>query len=182
MGVFERPNLLAGLGALVEDAVRVGNFNIGLPAIRKVITNSFSANQINAEARKAGVTPQQLIDDLSFLGQSIAMTQFNQRQGLGSGTSVSNFEQIMVNAMGPTIQDTVGSFRKKLAFMKNKSQFEIELGRAMKESGMQYDDFESTPAFKKMFSEYQKKQTGVVYGDRPPAPTGARTFRFLGKE
>lgn len=174
MGVFERPNLIQSLGGVVEEAVRVGNFTIGIPQIRALITNAISANDLSAEAKKAGVTPQALIDNLAVIGQGIAMTQFNQRQGLGSGTSVSNFEQQMVNAMGPTIKDTVGSFRQKLAFMKNKSEFEVSVADAMEDAGVGYSEFIRTPEYKSMEADYKKKQLETVYGSSGAIPRPAQ--------
>lgn len=154
LGVLEKSDIISQLGSLAEEAIRVGTFNVGIPAVRKVLAN-------------AG-TPQDLIDKAAELGQVIAMIQFNQRQGLGSGTSVSNFEQRMVNAMGPDIQDTVRSFTQKLAFMKEKARFESELAKALRKSKMQYEDFEDTPEFQKLFDEYRRRATGIAYpGQRP---------------
>jgi len=86
MGVLERNGALAQVGSLVEEAIRVGNYSVGIPTIRKVLTN-------------AG-TPQHLINRAIELTSAFAQLNFDARKGLGSGTSVSNFEQIMVNQMG----------------------------------------------------------------------------------
>lgn len=154
LGVLEKNDVISALGALAEDAFRAGTFTVGIPAVRKILAN-------------AG-TPQDLIDKAAELGQVVAMIQFNQRQGLGSGTSVSNFEQQMVNAMGPDIRDTVRSFTQKLAFMKEKARFDSELAKALRKSKMQYEDFEDTPEFQKLFDEYRRRATGIAYpGQRP---------------
>lgn len=161
LGVLERGDVMSALGSFAEEALRVGQFNVGIPAIRKVLTQSGA--------------PQDVIDAAAELGQLLAITQFEQRKGLGSGTSVSNFEQQMVNAMGPTIQDTLGSFRQKLSFLREKAKFDSDLAKALRKSKMQYEDFEDTDEFQKLFDDYRKRVTGIVYpGSKPAvAPTSS---------
>jgi hypothetical protein len=149
MGVLERGDIQSALGNLVEEAIRVGNFSVGIPAVRKILTNSGA--------------PQELIDQAANLGQLLAITQFEQRKGLGSGTSVSNFEQQMVNAMGPNMTDTLRSFKQKLGFLREKARFESELAKALRVSKKQYEEFEDTPEFEKMFTEYRNRVTNIVY-------------------
>lgn len=154
MGVLERGDVISALGSLVEEAVRVGNFSVGVPAVRKIVAQTGA--------------PQDVIDRAAELGQLLAITQFEQRKGLGSGTSVSNFEQMMVNAMGPNMTDTLRSFGQKLNFLREKARFEESLAAALRKSKMQYEDFEDTPEFKRLFGEYQRRVNGIVYpGQRP---------------
>jgi len=148
LGVLERPDVKAQIGTLVEEALRVGNFSIGVPAIRKVLMN-------------AGV-PQNVIDSIAALGQLISITQFEQRRGLGSGTSVSNFEQQMVNQMGPTIADSKEAFMRKLKFMQEQAKFRSQLGSELRKRNIDFNDFEQTDDFKKMFDEYRDRQLGIV--------------------
>ena len=155
MGVLERGDVQSALGSLVEEAVRVGNFSVGIPAVRKILAQSGA--------------PQEVIDQAATLGQLLALTQFEQRKGLGSGTSVSNFEQQMVNAMGPNMTDTLRSFRQKLTFMREKAKFEAELSKAMRAKKMQYEDFEDTPEFERMFGDYRNRIINIVYPGGPPA-------------
>jgi len=154
LGVLERGDVVSGLGSLVEEALRVGNFSVGIPAVRKLVAQTGAS--------------QDVIDAAAELGQLLAMTQFEQRKGLGSGTSVSNFEQQMVNAMGPNMTDTLRAFGKKLNFMREKAKFEHELSSALRKSKMQYEDFEDTPEFQKIFSDYQKRVTNIVYPGKKP--------------
>jgi hypothetical protein len=152
MGVLERGDIQSALGNLVEEAIRVGNFSVGIPAVRKILANSGA--------------PQELIDQAANLGQLLAITQFEQRKGLGSGTSVSNFEQQMVNAMGPNMTDTLRSFKQKLGFLREKARFESELAKALRVSKKQYEEFEDSPEFEKMFSDYRNRVTNIVYPGR----------------
>jgi hypothetical protein len=164
MGVLERNGALAQIGSLVEEAIRVGNYSIGIPTIRKVLTN-------------AG-TPQHLIDRAMELTSSFAQLNFDARKGLGSGTSVSNFEQIMVNQMGISMMDTAASAKAKLAFLREQAKFRQEIGSALKEArkkspGLQYDDFEETPEFTKMFNDYKARQeANVKRAGQPETPRG----------
>lgn len=165
MGVLERNGALAQLGSLVEEAIRVGNYSIGIPTIRKVLTN-------------AG-TPQHLIDRAMELTSAFAQLNFDARKGLGSGTSVSNFEQMMVNQMGLSMMDTAASAKAKLAFLREQAKFRQEVGSALKEArkkspGLQYDDFEETPEFTKMFNDYKARQeANVKRAGQPETPRGA---------
>lgn len=164
MGVLERNGALAQLGSLVEEAIRVGNYSIGIPTIRKVLTN-------------AG-TPQNLIDRAMELTSAFAQLNFDARKGLGSGTSVSNFEQQMVNQMGISMADTVASAKAKLAFLREQAKFRQEIGTALKEArkkspGLQYDDFEETPEFTRMFNDYKARQeANVKRAGQPETPRG----------
>jgi hypothetical protein len=154
LGVLERGDVISALGNLAEEAIRVGTFSVGVPAVRKIIAQTGA--------------PQDVIDRAAELGQLLAITQFEQRKGLGSGTSVSNFEQTMVNAMGPNMTDTLRSFGQKLNFLREKAKFENELASALRRSKMQYEDFEDTPEFAKLFGEYQRRVTNIVYPGQKP--------------
>jgi hypothetical protein len=164
MGVLERNGALAQVGSLVEEAIRVGNYSVGIPTIRKVLTN-------------AG-TPQHLINRAIELTSAFAQLNFDARKGLGSGTSVSNFEQIMVNQMGVSMMDTAASAKAKLAFLREQAKFRQEVGSALKEArkkspGMQFDDFEETPEFIKMFDAYKARQeANVKRAGQPETPRG----------
>jgi len=164
MGVLERNGALAQIGSLVEEAIRVGNYSIGIPTIRKVLTN-------------AG-TPQHLIDRAMELTSSFAQLNFDARKGLGSGTSVSNFEQLMVNQMGLSMMDTAASAKAKLAFLREQAKFRQQVGSALKEArkkspGLQYDDFEETPEFATMFDAYKARQeANVKRAGQPETPRG----------
>jgi hypothetical protein len=122
---------------------------VNIPSFRKI------ASQYSQDPK--------VINALAELAQIEAMWQFQQRQGLGSGTSVSNFEQQMVNQMGPNIKDPYDAYRKKLQFMKAKADFDRAVARELKGS-MQYEDFESTKKFEELFNAYQKKIMPIVYG------------------
>lgn len=154
LGVLERGDVISALGNLAEEAIRVGTFSVGVPAVRKIIAQTGA--------------PQDVIDRAAELGQLLAITQFEQRKGLGSGTSVSNFEQQMVNAMGPNMTDTLRSFGQKLNFLREKAKFENDLASALRRSKMQYEDFEDTPEFAKLFGEYQRRVTNIVYPGQKP--------------
>lgn len=165
MGVLERPTIKAQIGSLVEEALRVGTFSVGIPAIRKILTN---AN-----------IPQGVIDKVAELGQLQAMWQFDQRKGLGSGTSVSNFEQQMVNAMGPNMTDSKSAYLQKLRFMENQAEFRSWLASELRSRKMQYNDFEQTKDFKDKFEEYKAKQSSVLdMNPQKPAAGAAGTFKI----
>jgi hypothetical protein len=158
MGVLARGDFTSAIGALLTESLQVGQYRVGIPAIKKILTD-FNV-------------PQNVLDTMSELAQLEAISQFQQRQGLGAGTSVSNFEQMMVNQMGPTSDNTKEAYLKKLAFMKEKARFEVDLARELRRKKLTYDEFEDTPQFDGMFRNYQNRVTGIVYPEsgkvRPP--------------
>lgn len=143
LGVFERPDFMAQIGAFLDEAVKVGPYAINAPAIRKIATNF--------------ATDQEVINALTELGQVEAMWQFTQRKGLGSGTSVSNMEQQLVNAMGPNFKDTKDAYTKKLQFMREKANFERKLGQELYRTGKQYEDYENSDDFERLFTDYRNR-------------------------
>jgi hypothetical protein len=149
MGVLEKGDFLSAIGSVVDEGVKVGSLSANIPSFRKI------ASQYSQDPK--------VISALAELAQVEAMWQFQQRQGLGSGTSVSNFEQQMVNQMGPNIKDPYDAYRKKLQFMKAKAEFDRAVARELKGS-MQYEDFEGTKRFDELFNAYQKKILPIVYG------------------
>lgn len=162
LGILEKSgDIKSFIGSLAEDALRVGNFNVGIPSIRKSLTNM--------------KVPQNVIDKVAELTQLAAMWQFEQRRGLGSGTSVSNFEQQMVNAMGPNITDSKESYLQKLRFMRNQAEFRAKLASELRARKMQYNEFEGTAEFQKMFEDYKQKQTSLVDSttSQPQQPSGS---------
>jgi hypothetical protein len=143
LGVFERSDFLAQLGAFVDDAVKIGPYAVNAPAVRKIVTNF--------------ATDPKVISALTELGQVEAMWQFAQRKGLGSGTSVSNFEQQMVNSMGPNFKDPKDAYTKKLQFMREKANFEQLLGKELYRTGLQYEDYVNSDDFDRIFLDYRNR-------------------------
>ena len=161
LGIFARGDVTSALGNLVSEAVKVGNFTIGLPEVKKIV-------------RESGA-PQHVIDKLSELAQIEAMWQMQSRKGLGSGTSVSNMEQMMANRVTPSVDDPYGAYKQKLAFLQEKDRFAIELSRELKRRNMTYDQFEDTPRFDEMFNAYQQRLYDITSGRKPQGSSGAIT-------
>jgi F0F1-type ATP synthase alpha subunit len=133
----------------VDEGIKAGSLTVNIPSFRKI------ASQYAQDPKT--------INALAELAQVEAMWQFQQRQGLGSGTSVSNFEQQMVNQMGPNIKDPYDAYLKKLAFMRAKADFDRSVAQELK-GGKQYEDFEGTEKFNQLFEQYKKKIMPIVYG------------------
>lgn len=150
LGIFARGDLTSAIGNLVSEAVKVGNFTVGLPQIEKIV-------------RESGA-PQSVINKLSELAQIEAIWQMESRKGLGSGTSVSNMEQMMANRVTPSVSDPYGSYKQKLAFMREKDEFAMRVSREMKRRGMTFDQFEDTPEFDSMFNAYQQRLYEITGG------------------
>lgn len=154
LGVLEKPDFLAQIGTIADEGIKVGPYAINAPSIRKIVTN-FTQDQ-------------NVINALTELGQVEAMWQFTQRKGLGSGTSVSNFEQQMVNAMGPNFKDPKDAYVKKLQFMREKANFEQKLGQELYRTGKQYEDYVNSPDFDRIFGEYRTRLERIGEVKVPP--------------
>lgn len=140
MGVLERPDVLTNILALGEDALRVGSTSVGVPGIRKFLT-------------QAGLS-QDLIDRGIAMAQIMNIIHIDERKGIGSGTSVSNFEQQMVNQMGLSMADPRGAAKLKLEFLKKRADFREKLADAMGNRSLK--EFEGTNEFKEMFAKYKE--------------------------
>ena len=140
MGVLERPDVLTNILALGEDALRVGSTSVGVPGIRKFLT-------------QAGLS-QDLIDRGIAMAQIMNIIHIDERKGIGSGTSVSNFEQQMVNQMGLSMADPRGAAKLKLEFLKKRADFREKLADAMGKRSLR--EFEDTDQFKDMYKTYQE--------------------------
>lgn len=140
MGVLERPDVLTNILALGEDAFRVGTTSVGVPGIRKFLS-------------QAGLS-QDLIDRGIAMAQIMNIIHIDERKGIGSGTSVSNFEQQMVNQMGLSMADPRGAAKLKLEFLKKRADFREKLADAMGKRSLR--EFEDTDQFKDMYKTYQE--------------------------
>lgn len=140
MGVLERPDVLTNILALGEDAFRVGTTSVGVPGIRKFLS-------------QAGLS-QDLIDRGIAMAQIMNIIHIDERKGIGSGTSVSNFEQQMVNQMGLSMADPRGAAKLKLEFLKKRADFREKLADAMGKRSLR--EFEDTDQFKNMYKTYQE--------------------------
>ena len=171
MGLINKGDVVSGITNLVTDSLKVGNYTVGIPAIKKILTDS-------------GV-PQDVLDKALELAQLEAMWQMESRKGLGAGTSVSNMEQMMANRITPSQDDPMGAYKQKLAFLKEKGKFDIELSRALKRNKVTYDEFEDTEQFDTMFRNYQNRLMSIVTGEqqkadnKPAAQSGPINAEYL---
>jgi hypothetical protein len=150
MGLVNKGDVVSGITNLVTDSLKVGNYTVGIPAIKKILTDS-------------GI-PQNVLDKALELAQLEAMWQMESRKGLGAGTSVSNMEQQMANRITPSQDDPMGAYKQKLAFLQEKGKFDIQLARELKRSKMTYDQFEDTDAFDSIFKDYQNRLMNITTG------------------
>jgi hypothetical protein len=150
MGLINKGDVVSGITNLVTDSLKVGNYTVGIPAIKKILTDS-------------GVT-QNVLDKALELAQLEAMWQMESRKGLGAGTSVSNMEQLMANRITPSADDPMSAYKQKLAFLQEKARFDIDLAREIKRANTTYDKFEDTDRFDSMFKDYQNRLMNITIG------------------
>jgi hypothetical protein len=158
IGVLRKGDVTSALGNLVNEAFRVGNYSVGIPAIKQVLTESGA--------------PPEIIDKLAELGQIESIWQMESRKGLGAGTSVSNMEQMMANRINPSQDDPYNAYMQKLKFLQEKANFQIELAKGMRRTKLDYDNFEDTKDFEKIFKAYRNSLINIVSPmntGKPPA-------------
>jgi hypothetical protein len=158
LGVLENGDFLSAIGSLADEGVRVGPYAVTIPSVRKIVSQFTQDPEV--------------ISAVTQLGQIEALWQMASRKGLGSGTSVSNMEQAMANATVPSFKDPKDAYVKKLQFLKEKADFDRELGRAIKRTNLQFEDFEDTPEFVKLFDNYRTR-LGNISGVDPAKVQGA---------
>ena len=154
MGLVNKGDVVSGITNLVTDSLKFGNYTVGVPAIKKILTDS-------------GV-PQNLLDKALELAQLEAMWQMESRKGLGAGTSVSNMEQQMANRITPSQDDPMGAYKQKLGFLQEKAKFDVQLARELKRSKLSYDQFEDTKEFESIFNDYQNRLMNIMTGKITP--------------
>tara|TARA_R110000822_G_scaffold54201_5_gene139066 strand:- start:331 stop:2355 length:2025 start_codon:yes stop_codon:yes gene_type:complete len=132
-GVFEKPGYAAAIGGLAENAVRVGNFSIGVPGIRKAVST-------------LGAT-QQDIDNLQKVAV-IAVTSSLSLAAAAKG-SVSNFERELFQQASLSTHDTPNVLLYKADLLRARAAF----------SSVLWDDFrkfeKANPSAN--FTDYQDK-------------------------
>lgn len=132
-GVFEKPGYASAIGGLAENAVRVGNFSIGVPGIRKAVST-------------LGAT-QQDIDNLQKVAV-IAVTSSLNLAAAAKG-SVSNFERELFQQASLSTHDTPNVLLYKADLLRARAAF----------SSVLWDDFrkfeKANPSAN--FTDYQDK-------------------------
>jgi hypothetical protein len=167
MGLVNKGDVLSSITNLVTDSLRVGNYTIGIPAIKRIVTD-------------AGV-PQDVLNKALELAQLEAIWQMEIRKGLGAGTSVSNMEQMMANRTTPSQDDPIGAYKQKLAFLQEKSKFQIELAKELKRTKMDIDDFEETSKFDEIFYAYKNSLRNIVSPSSKDTTTKTTKTKPAGK-
>jgi hypothetical protein len=156
LGVLRRGDFLSAFGNLVNEAFKVGNYSVGIPAIKDIIKESGAS--------------QDTINKLARLAQIESQIQMQERKGLGSGTSVSNMEQMMANRTAITQDDPYGAYLEKVKAGIEKEKFRIALASELRKRKMTIDEFEETPKFQEMFDAYSKVLSSVYEPAAPAKP------------
>jgi len=101
--------------------------------------------------------PQNLINRGIAMSQLMNLIHIDERKGIGSGTSVSNYEQQLVNSTGLSMTDPRGAAEQKLDFLRKRANFRAKLAEEMDKRNMSYRQFEGTKEFQDMFDAYKEE-------------------------
>jgi hypothetical protein len=143
-GVFERPDFGSAIGGIVENAVNIGRFNIGMPGIRAAVS-------------KLGARNQQDIDNM----QKVAAVAVNSSLSLAAAAkgSVSNFERELFQQASLSTHDTPNVLLYKADLLKARANFYTVMwddfrGFEKKNPSANFSDYQDT-AGKQLLSRYE---------------------------
>lgn len=147
-GIFERPGFWAQIGTLVESSIGMPGASIGIPQIRKVMTN-------------AGL-PQSLIDQSQFAFSLMANIQLQiSRLGEGQG-AVSDFERSLFGQAGVTDKDNPQTILAKLDMLRARAEFDREVAKSLRQYKGSIDDFKASDDYARMMQSYEGKLSNIV--------------------
>jgi hypothetical protein len=176
-GVLEKPGLVPALLKAAEEGVNLGRgLGISVPQVREIFTN----NKINLPKYKDETKQQydQRVEAVISRVQQIMSLSAENLFGLrdlarGQG-ALSNLENNIFASIAPNIRDTWQTLTAKTNHSKARAEVDIKLADAMQESGMSFDKFRRTDAFKEIQAEYDKKLRSIYAGVQlPNAPSTA---------
>ena len=147
-GVFERPGFWPQVGTLIESSIGIPGATIGLPQIRKVMTN-------------AGL-PQNLIDQSQFAFSLMANIQLQiSRLGEGQG-AVSDFERSLFGQASITERDNPQTILAKLDMLRARAEFDREVAKAVRGFKGNIDDFKGGDEYARMVESYEGKLSNII--------------------
>jgi hypothetical protein len=172
-GVLERPGFLSGVLKLAEDGINLGRgFSISVPQVREI----FTANKINLP-KIAGETRQQYdqrVDNVISKTQQalslFAQVTFGLRSLAAGQGSISNFEQVIFDRMGPTVRDTYQTIMAKTKHMEERAKFDQAVKNALVDSNMPFDKYSRTPEYTDLVNNYDKTIRGIYTNVKFPEP------------
>lgn len=164
-GILQQSGFLGALGQLGEDALRVGNFNIGIPSIETAIR---TATRSPAEIRAAEIAASEA-----------TRLELNFRKIFYQGTgAVSNAENETVRRLGGSIKDTPEGLIAKAEMIKARAEFDqkvADIFRESQERGVSVRDFKkNNKAYDEVLSAYDKKVQDIrdsIINFQPTAST-----------
>ena len=187
-GVLEKPGLIPALLKAAEEGVNLGRgLGISVPQVREIFTNNKiklpkytnETKQQYDERVEAVISRVQQIMSLS------AENLFGLRDLAKGQGALSNLENNIFASIAPSIRDTWQTLIAKTNHSKARAEVDIKLADAMEDSGMSFDKFRRTDAFKEIQAEYDKKLRSIYAGVQlPNAPSaapkqGASKFKMI---
>jgi hypothetical protein len=176
-GVLEKPGLIPALLKAAEEGVNLGRgLGISVPQVREIFTNNKiklpkytnETKQQYDERVEAVISRVQQIMSLS------AENLFGLRDLAKGQGALSNLENNIFASIAPSIRDTWQTLIAKTNHSKARAEVDIKLAEAMEDSGMSFDKFRRTDAFKEIQAEYDKKLRSIYAGVQlPNAPSAA---------
>jgi len=148
LGVFENGDFVSALGSFLDSGIGVPGFRVSGDDIRKIMTQT-------------GVPPD-VINNSQLLTSLLAQINFGFRSLAKGQGSISDFETKMFNSMGTGIRDTADTLKKKIEMLEAKAQFERDVARKLRKSGMSADDFKDDDEYVNTEQAYYERLNNIV--------------------
>lgn len=159
-GIFNRPDVSAALGKLVQSGIGVSGFSVGVPEIQNIMRNLS--------------LPQDQINDFQLAGTLMAQMQLQISRLMQGQGAVSDFERQLFGMAGVTAEDNPDTIRKKLGMLTAKANFEREVSRGLRSSKMNSDDFKDSDKYQQIYESYIDRLQGIVSPGQKVQPSSAR--------
>lgn len=157
-GILKNDKITSQIATLVSDAIKIGNFNIGLPQVEEVMRNS-------------NLNPAEQAKYRTFL---MFTTQMQLQMAKYMKGAVSDFEQRTLSQAGINANDTPETIRTKADILTLRAQFDRRVAKAFKSSKMEAEKFKETDEYQKMKDDYIENLTSVASGLRSLQPRSAQ--------
>jgi hypothetical protein len=174
-GVFQKPDFVSGVGAIVDKGIRLGRIgDIGVDLQPLVIANMKGATQ-------------QEIDAAQQATREFAKIKLNEAKiALAGQGAVSDAERGLITELSGSIKNSPGALKDYLAWGKMRAEYDRDVGKAFGKFRGSYDEFLKSDtandlregyndklyafAAKKGISMDQMEKKGSQLGTQPEAP------------
>jgi hypothetical protein len=154
-GILKDNSISSGVANLIKEALRVGDYSIGVPAIEEVMRN-------------ANLSPQDQAKYRAFL-QLTANMQLSREQSMKGATSGKEREILASASISP--DDNPLAIEMKSNILIARANFDRWVARNLDASGKSAIDFKRSKEYSQRFDSYIKTLENLISGKTKLVPT-----------